>query len=367
MGHIISLMLRCLVPVKHKLYDALMGFFDRFKKPATPAPKTVVYPTESTATPLPATVAEPVELATTVRPVEPTEPVATPAEPLEPAEPIEPAAPVAKVEVRTPFGQTLRKYSSQVAVGLLIVAGAAGWWFLHKPASRPVAANDFLSLSADDTGALKPLSGSKNSSGQVLTVNAASNFKDNASFDKDVSYGGNLSGLGPATFSSTLSVEGATSFKADASMQGSLSVAKSLNVSGDANFGGTLSVGTLKVNNLVLTGPFTLGSHLVTSGGQPTVKLTSQAGGGASFTISGTDTTGTIVVHMGSSPGVGDLLTATFKTAYSGTPKVILTPVGIDSTGLLYYVSRTAGFFIIGSATAPIGTRTYIFDYMVAQ
>lgn len=327
-------MLQRLVPVKHKLYDANMGLFDRFKKPATEAPKYVIYPGQTTATPAPA-------------------PTVT-------------AAP--KVVVATPaFWQKLRKHSVQIGIGLLVLAGAAGWWFLHRSSNHPVAANDFLSLSADDTGGLKPLNGSKNSSGQVLTVNTASSFKDNASFDKDISYGGNLNGLGPASFSGSLSVDGSTTFKTDASMQGSLSVAKSLNVSGDGSFGGTLSAGTLKVNNLVLTGPFTLGSHLVTSGGTPSVKLTALAGGGATVTISGTDTTGTIVIHMGSSPGVGDLLTATFKSAYSGTPKVTLTPVGIDSTGLEYYSSRTASFFIIGSATAPIGGRTYVFDYMVAQ
>ncbi|HEX5797518.1 MAG TPA: hypothetical protein VFX86_03960 [Candidatus Saccharimonadales bacterium] len=135
--------------------------------------------------------------------------------------------------------------------------------------------------------------------------------------------------------------------------------ANTANISGNISIGGQLSVGTLRVSSLVSDSIIQLGGHFITTGSTPSVSRGSAAG---SASISGNDSAGTVFVGVGAGGGSGTLATVHFRNSYSGTPRVVITPVGRAAN---VYVNSSSGSFSIGGSGLSAGG--YSFNYIVMQ
>lgn len=142
-----------------------------------------------------------------------------------------------------------------------------------------------------------------------------------------------------------------------------LTVNNNANITGNLAVGGTLSTKGLSVSNLTADGTLTIGGHIITRGSAPSVSSGSGVGSEGTVSISGNDAAGTVAVNFSTGAGPGTLANVQFRSSYSNTPKVIITPVGRAGA---FYVNRTANGFSIesGSAQGPGGMA---FDYIVMQ
>jgi hypothetical protein len=91
------------------------------------------------------------------------------------------------------------------------------------------------------------------------------------------------------------------------------------------------------------------------------------AGQGATVTVEGTDTAGTITIQTqtGDTFTSGEVASLTFTQALRLPPKVQLTPVNENSMGLKYYVLRDEQGFKLMIGDALEAGKTYTFDYFV--
>ncbi len=147
----------------------------------------------------------------------------------------------------------------------------------------------------------------------------------------------------------------------DTTIQGSLTIQDGLTVNGQTTFAGTLSV-----SDLELSGNLRLNSHIDAGGNTPSITTGSAVGSGGNTTISGTDTAGTVTVNVGSGASSGSLATVTFASSFSGTPHVVITPIGNITSGThkFYLSNRTStGFTIATTGGLPSGSIS--FDFIV--
>lgn len=232
------------------------------------------------------------------------------------------------------------------------------------------------SLSDSQIATLKGSTTVVGSSKQTLDVQSDSIFegpilaRSNLDVAGNIKIGGNLSlpslsvsgqsNLSGLHVGNDLNVAGAVD------IQGQLTLHKGLSVTGTTSFG-NLSAGTLSVTSLELNGDLGLNRHIVTSGNSPSKSAGSALGHGGTASVSGNDTAGTINVNTGSSPAAGLFASITFAHAFSGTPHVIITPVGSAAGSISYYVNRTSSGFSIGCSTAPPAGKSFAFDYFVVQ
>jgi hypothetical protein len=147
-----------------------------------------------------------------------------------------------------------------------------------------------------------------------------------------------------------------------------------LNVSGNATINNLTVTGSATIANLTVTGSasfagdITIGGHIITAGGQPTAQAQTPAGGSATITVDGTDTTGTITITTGSTPTAGDLAKILFSKTYGKAPHVVLSPSNDKAAGLHFYKGATSATdFMLNALDAPQANTTYVFDYMIAQ
>jgi hypothetical protein len=143
-----------------------------------------------------------------------------------------------------------------------------------------------------------------------------------------------------------------------------LTVNNNLNVSGSLSVGGTLSVRTFHASSLVSDNGITFGGHAVTEGSAPSVSKGSALRGTDTVSISGNDASGTVAVNIGVGSVSGALVSVTFRSAYSNTPHVIITPIGSGASDV-YIENRSATGFTIGAGS--IATGGHAFDYIVEQ
>lgn len=170
---------------------------------------------------------------------------------------------------------------------------------------------------------------------------------------------------GAGTFGQ-LGVNGGFNVKGDTTLQGQLTVQKNLNVSGSASFG-SLDVSTLSVTSLKLRGDLNLSQHIITSGGAPGRSTSSSIGAGGTASVSGTDTSGRVVINTGSSPSAGCMVTINFTTNFSSTPHVVISPASSSGAAIQYYATPTSSGFSVCSANAPGGGQNLIYDYIVIK
>jgi cytoskeletal protein CcmA (bactofilin family) len=150
----------------------------------------------------------------------------------------------------------------------------------------------------------------------------------------------------------------------DGSVQGRLTVQQSLAVNGTGTFLGAVSAPSITAGSLQLSGDLNLTHHIAAGGGTPSRSNGTALGGGGTVSVSGSDTSGSITINTGTSPGAGCFLTVNFATKFNSTPHVVVTPVGSGAAGLAFYINRSTTNFSVCTTTAPPGGASFGFDYM---
>ena len=210
---------------------------------------------------------------------------------------------------------------------------------------------------------------------QVLNVQSNAVFdgkvlvRDSLEIASGLKVGGSLAlngikSSGQSTFddvqvSQDLAVTGNTS------VQGQLLVQKALNVNGGATFNGNVAAGQITTNSLNLSGNLNVTRHIVVGGANPGRSNGSALGGGGTSSVGGSDTSGSITINTGSSPGAGCFITVNFTTRFNETPHVVVTPIGSAAADLHYYVNRSPNnFSVCTTNSAPAGAN-FGFDYVI--
>ncbi len=151
----------------------------------------------------------------------------------------------------------------------------------------------------------------------------------------------------------------------------------SLNTSGSASVDNLTVAGATTTKTLTVTNgatiklSLTVQGHIITanSSGNTTAAPNAAACTGATVTIDGDDTSGTITIVTGSGcAATGNLATVSFASAFGAAPHVTLTADNDKAGTLRFYVtSRTANGFAIATNDVPTGATTYSFTYQVLQ
>ncbi|MHB8362477.1 MAG: hypothetical protein ACYDBX_02555 [Patescibacteria group bacterium] len=136
------------------------------------------------------------------------------------------------------------------------------------------------------------------------------------------------------------------------------------------DIGGNINIS----GNLNLSGNLAVGGHIISTGITPTLVINSNAGIGAqaSLNTGSTDTTGVLNLTTGtSSLKAGTQITVNFKTPYTSTPKVLITPtnpfkqISMDMQGV--YVTESKTGFTINFANHNTTSEAYSWNYFVIQ
>ena len=175
----------------------------------------------------------------------------------------------------------------------------------------------------------------------------------------------------------------------------SLTINNGVDIGGSLNVSGNSTLANLTVNgkgifnsNVVINGltyvqSVSISGHIITSGNAPNIIALEAAGTGATATITGNDTTGTITITTGqklrvnsfngttisgSNPTSGGLVKVVFNKAYGTEPNVILTAVGNSSAGLECNLgSSDNNSFTLNVGLSPQPSTTYTYKYFVVQ
>jgi hypothetical protein len=132
---------------------------------------------------------------------------------------------------------------------------------------------------------------------------------------------------------------------------------------------------TLTANQIVALSGITTG-NITTTGLLPTVIGLPAAGQGATVTIEGNDTAGSIVITSGIDGNtalsqlvlaIGDQAQVNFVTAKASVPRVIVSPTSDAAAQIAWRVEKTTTGFKIKFLSAPVASTNYSFDYVVIQ
>ena len=279
----------------------------------------------------------------------------------------------------SPIKRFFRKINVYLLLFLLVLAVAAvvlvvSYLNSQKITPEPDIANQKLTESA-----LKQLANSDatvGSASQTLTIqgnaiiagqtlmrgnlNVAGNIQSGGSIQgPDLTISG-TSNLGTAQINSLQVAQ-------NTAIQGSTTM-RDLSVSGASTFSGPITASEITASRLVLSGNAVLQipNHISFTGPSPNRTMGNALGNGGSASVSGSDTSGTVSVNTGSNTIAGCFTRINFAQAYTGQPRVIITPIGAAAGRTEYYVDRNnSGFSICASSPAP-ANQTFAFDYFVA-
>lgn len=192
------------------------------------------------------------------------------------------------------------------------------------------------SINAAGTGSFEAIT--------VNTIQAAGN----------VSVGGILDVVGAATLGNNLTVAGNINGGGRLDIGGQATIGGNLNVNGTISAKG-INFETISIGRINITGT------------QPGISPGGAAGGGATTSVSGTDTAGTATINTGGGTGTGILATITFTGPFSSNnPHPVLTPNGPSCANIGYYVTNISSTqFSIATATAPPPGVNCKFNYIV--
>lgn len=277
-------------------------------------------------------------------------------------------------------------------VGALVAAGivVGAYAYITRNSNKPTqTSNKVTTLDKAELDKLESFFGG-NSAGketEILTISSSSLFKNRVAIGSDLKITGGLqvsggtaladltvdktSTLGVTNVRGALTVSGPLNLQSPAILGAGATINGNLAVSGNTTLSGSLGVGTLNVRDLSISGTLNLNGHLNVGGQTPTAAPDSAAGPGATATVSGNDSAGTVTINTGSSTSNdnlgGSLVKVTFKNPFPASPVIVITANGRGAALLTPYTIKTAGFFIIGSATDPAPRTSYSFDYWVIQ
>jgi hypothetical protein len=285
-----------------------------------------------------------------------------------------------------------------VVVGILAINAVVISFVIGGQAS-PTASTTGLSTVTLSTSALNKLGVSRNpvgNSGEELIVGPNSRFNGTVTVGSNVSIAGqltlnskfsatdaslttlqagdtslsklNVNGDGTVSnfnLRQNLAVVGTSTLQGPVTIGQLLTVNNSVNIAGNLAVGGLLTVRNFEASSLVSDTTLTIGGHVITAGSQPSYSKGSALRSTDTVSLSGNDASGTIQVNVGSgSTASGTLIQVSFRSQYSNTPHVVVSPVGSSPGG--YYVNRSStGFSIAVSGGLSYGG--YGFDYIVVQ
>jgi hypothetical protein len=209
---------------------------------------------------------------------------------------------------------------------------------------------------------------------QVLTVQSNAIFAGSVLVKSNMEVAGSLK-VGSELAIPALRVSGTTQLSdttitnltvsGTMNLQGALTLKSGINVTGNSNFSGNITTSSLTTGALQLNGELNLTRHITAGGTIPSAARGTAVGGGGTFNISGSDTSGSISISTGGSPPAGCFVNVTFSQKYSSTPHVVVTPIGSAAAELTYYVDRTTTGFSICTTTPAAAGQSFGFDYMV--
>jgi hypothetical protein len=256
---------------------------------------------------------------------------------------------------------------------IAIVASVVAYRSGKKSSDKPTISSQTL-----DQKTLDQLANSDvnvGSSSQILNVQSSAIFagkvlmRDALDVAGELHVGGSLS-LAGITVAGTSSfdqvqVSKNLSVTGDTAIQGALTLQNGLTVNGGAKFSGAVSATQLTVTTLQLNGDLTLTHHITAGGPTPSRSNGSALGSGGTSSVSGSDTSGSITINTGNSPGSGCFLTVSFTSKFHSTPHVLLTPIGSASAAINYYVNRSTSSFSVCTINAAPANSNFGFDYFI--
>lgn len=267
------------------------------------------------------------------------------------------STPISSPRFKKPGKRTLVT-TAIVLLAIALLFGVAQLRPDQKPAPTPITIQT-QSLDVGTLNRLKTETGAEDTK-ETLIITPDSIFQNTLVVQKAVTTEDDLTVGGRLTVRGTTTLQQAVTINSNLAIRGNLSIGGALSAP-------ALNIGTLNSTDIKAGGNVEFGGHLIPSGGVPTARASVAAGGG-NVTVSGSDTAGTVTITMGNSPiGPGELAIITFRTRFSTTVKVQLTPVNGAAANLNYYTSRNAGFFTIETASPPAAGASYVFDYLVTQ
>lgn len=264
----------------------------------------------------------------------------------------------------------------------LIAIGSVGGYFYsaskkNSPATKPTV----TSLSPEELAKLTEVGTNLGSSGQTLNIGANALFRGQVDITGALTVGGAFSANGPVTLSQ-LNITGTTALaglnvNSNLTVGGATNLQQTLNVAGLATFssginaGGSSSVNALNaasisVQTINISGPLSI-RHLATQGPAPIFVTGTAVGAGGTGNLSGNDTAGTVNFSTGSGPAAGVLGTVTFRSAFTSTPHVLISPLTGAAGASNVYVTRTSGGFQLRTDTPLPAGAVVNFDYFVTQ
>ncbi len=256
-----------------------------------------------------------------------------------------------------------------LAIGIVIV-------FLLKDQKQPpaISTNSTQSLSQDQ---LKQLANSDTTLGspkQTLNIESNAVFAGTILVRQDLEVAGTIRVNGALALPG-ITVSGLSNFNqiqatsvgitGSATVQGTLTAKNGFNVTGSSNFNGNVSATQLTTSTLQLNGDVIMTHHITGGGPIPGLSQGIALGGGGTTSLSGSDTSGSLTINTGSSPAAGCFATITFSRQYSGSPHVVVTPIGAAAAGLQYYVNRSSSSFSICTVSPAPSSQTFGYDYLI--
>jgi hypothetical protein len=190
--------------------------------------------------------------------------------------------------------------------------------------------------------------------------------------------------IGDVLQGSQLVVNGESVLNGDVRVFGALNVTGSIStdtlvVRGNATVqelfvtGSATIDGALKVSGNVEVAQLTVNGKIITQGSTPTAVLGATTGEGATASINGNDTAGTIEYVTGTDSlplhplTAGEQVEVDFVNDYSQAPRVAITPKDAGSASIRYYVTATTTGFTVHFVDQPTALQNYSFDYIVIQ
>ena len=253
-----------------------------------------------------------------------------------------------------------------IAIGLLVMVTTKSKETDHSLTSQGLSQDDLKQLASTDVTVGNPK--------QILTVQSNAVFagavliRSGLEVAGALKVGGGLS-IADITVSGTAKISTADidnlTVSGALNIQNNLSVRGGLTVSGPASFTGGMTVNSLLTGALQLNGDLNLTHHLTAGGTIPSIAKGAAVGSGGTVSLSGSDTSGSIVINTGSAPPAGCFATITFSQKFNNTPHVVVTPVGSGAAELDYYITRSTSSFIVCAANPAPGSQTFGFDYVV--
>jgi len=127
--------------------------------------------------------------------------------------------------------------------------------------------------------------------------------------------------------------------------------------------------GNLEVKGLLKVADIEVAGHIITRGNTPQIVAKDGAGAGATVSIEGNDTAGTITINSGSGTSAGDLAEITFAKVFGSKPRVILSASNDKAAKLQLFKTASSSGFVLKAAdgSTPADGSTYEIDYQIMQ